>query len=602
MLSMNRSAWSLVAVIAISSVVLITNLGGPRLWDRDEPRNASCAAEMLERGDWVVPVMNAELRSHKPVMLYWVTMAFYSTFGVSEFTARIGSALAGIGSVLLTYAIGARLFSQKAAYWGAIALATMLMFNVAARAATPDAILIFFIMGTLTAFVYAVHWEAESPSPASARLPLGPAALMYLCAAGAVLTKGPVGVILPMAIAGAFMMTCGYRFEEGGARSIRSLVKLAGSAIWQTPGRFCASLWQLRPILGTAILAVVAVPWYVWVGVRTQGAWLDGFFLEHNIGRFNESMEGHGGSILYYPVALLIGSFPWSALLIPVCLLLRQAWPENQKRGIVFCLCWLVVIVGIFSLAKTKLPSYITPCYPGLALISGWFLSRLMDPTANQARQWTIASGFVLIVIGVGISVGLPIAATLYLPGEQWLATLGLLPIVGGAFVIYAVRKRSEWAAPALATCAGAMMISFFAFAADRVDSHRRHEELFSAIDSKNKLQPIAVWGVLEPSWVFYSQRSLEVVESHPTSRRVVPSLVDGKWRKEPVETPSDFLQRHPDGILVTTRKLWNAQRREWESELVEIAEAPYFLKQDELIALQRRESVALKSKASATR
>lgn len=589
---MNRNV-SLLMVTLASAVVLLSNLGGPRLWDRDEPRNASCAAEMLERGDWVVPVMNSELRTHKPVMLYWVTMVFYSLGGVNEFTARLGSALAGVGAALLTYAIGNRLFSSKAAFWGAISLATMLMFNVAARAATPDSLLIFFIVSTLAAFVYALTW---TETPSRGQLPLGMAAVMYLAASGAVLTKGPIGLILPLAIAGAYLMSLGYEFPQLADRTWKAFFKQVLSAVLQTPKRFFIALWQLRPLMGAAIVAVVAIPWYVWVAVRTNGEWPNGFFFEHNLHRFNESMEGHGGSIFYYPVALLVGSFPWSALLIPICLLLRKEWPAEQRRGIIFCLCWVGVIVGLFSLAQTKLPSYITPCYPGLALVVGWFLARVTEPVAIQSRQWTIASGVVLIVTGIGMFVGLPIAATMFLPGEQWLAALGLIPLAGGVAVIYAAKKNIQWTAPAMAVCAATMMVGFFALAADRVDSHRRHEELFSAIHSEDKAQPIAVWGVLEPSWVFYSRRSLEVVETDPLSRRVRPSSEDGVWRKELVGTPRAFLDRHPDGILVTTRKLWEKQRAEWGDELVEVAKAPYFLKKDDLIALQTRQSVAAKA------
>src|SRR5688572_21932494 len=122
---------------------MFTNLGGPRLWDRDEPRNAGCAVEMLQRGDVIVPTFNAKLRTHKPVLLYWCIMSAYSVLGVSEFSARLPSALCAVGSTLCTWFIGRRLFGPQAGVWAAIALATSLMFGVAGRAATPDSVLIF---------------------------------------------------------------------------------------------------------------------------------------------------------------------------------------------------------------------------------------------------------------------------------------------------------------------------------------------------------------------------------------------------------------------------------------------------------------------------
>src|SRR5688500_10820068 len=137
---------------AVASVVMLTNLGGPRLWDRDEPRNAGCAREMLASGDWIVPTFNAQLRTHKPVLLYWCIMVSYAVLGIGEFSARLPSALFAIGSVLATYVLARRLFSPQAALWSAIVLATSLMFGVAGRAATPDAALIFF--ATLATAVY----------------------------------------------------------------------------------------------------------------------------------------------------------------------------------------------------------------------------------------------------------------------------------------------------------------------------------------------------------------------------------------------------------------------------------------------------------------
>ena len=78
-----------VLLIAVGVLIFFANLGGPPLWDRDEPRNAGCAAEMMAANDWIVPTFNAELRTHKPILLYWLTIASYSVFGISEFGARL---------------------------------------------------------------------------------------------------------------------------------------------------------------------------------------------------------------------------------------------------------------------------------------------------------------------------------------------------------------------------------------------------------------------------------------------------------------------------------------------------------------------------------
>ena len=140
---MRGTAVQIAIILLVTITVFFTNLGVPRLWDRDEPRNAGCAAEMLARNDWVVPIFNSQLRPHKPALLYWLMMSAYSVFGVNEFSARFWSALLAVGTCLATYMIGRRLFDSTIGLVSAIALATSMMFVVAARAATPDSVLVF---------------------------------------------------------------------------------------------------------------------------------------------------------------------------------------------------------------------------------------------------------------------------------------------------------------------------------------------------------------------------------------------------------------------------------------------------------------------------
>ena len=124
-------------LLAISALTFFLNLGTPRLWDRDEPRNAGATLEMLRRGDWIVPVFNDELRVHKPVLINWFMMSAYAVFDDPEFAARFWSAALGLGTVLMTYVIGRRLFNASAGLWAGVVLASNLQFAMMARAATP---------------------------------------------------------------------------------------------------------------------------------------------------------------------------------------------------------------------------------------------------------------------------------------------------------------------------------------------------------------------------------------------------------------------------------------------------------------------------------
>ena len=101
--------WHLAAVAAFCATVFFNQLGATRLWDRDETRNAGCAAEMLQADNWVVPIFNSQLRRHKPILTYWMMMSSYQVFGITEFAARFWSATLGVLTCLLTWRIGWRL-------------------------------------------------------------------------------------------------------------------------------------------------------------------------------------------------------------------------------------------------------------------------------------------------------------------------------------------------------------------------------------------------------------------------------------------------------------------------------------------------------------
>src|SRR5437763_4867423 len=134
-----------IIVAAIAATVFLVGLGAPRLWDEDEAKNSVCGQEMLGRGDWIVPTFNGQLRTDKPICLYWCMLAVYNVIGVSEFSDRLPSALAGIGSVVLTFHLGRLLFNARSGLLASCVFASALMFAVLARGATPDSLLIFCI-------------------------------------------------------------------------------------------------------------------------------------------------------------------------------------------------------------------------------------------------------------------------------------------------------------------------------------------------------------------------------------------------------------------------------------------------------------------------
>ncbi len=621
---MTSSARDILWITVIGGMVLFANLGGPRLWDRDEPRNAGCAMEMLQRGDWITPVFNGQLRTHKPILLYWLMMTAYFLFGDVEFAARFWSAASGLGTALLTYGIGRRLFSRTVGFWAAVILLTTFMFDVAGRAATPDSILIFWMTAAIFFYVFgtfpksrANSKEHEVPMPVR-MFPSWPvAALMYASMGVAVLAKGPVGFILPTAVIGMYLLVlrlpphpdcdaCS-RWRRVGTRMLALIRPFA-------PRHFLSTCWLMRPITALVMVLLVALPWYWAVGVRTDGAWLRGFFWDHNFGRAVQSLEGHHGSIFYYPVALLIGFFPWSVFAAPVTLEVSRQLRRrsNIPAGIILALCWTGVYLGLFSVARTKLPSYITPCYPGVALLVGWFVQRWLRDEITVSPRWFMWAFATLGTIGVIALIAIAVAAQRLLPGAQWLAVIGLVPIITAMLAANAWRRRmASVSAATFAVGATVIMTLVLAVAAQQVDHRRTFDRLLACTHRTDAEPRIGTFGTVEPSWVFYAGHPLDALAIHGSSARSGDTASKlARVQKVPLQKPAidlhDYLEQGANHYLLTTDAALSKLKQHGvlPTGVTELARTYDFLKKRQLILLGWPEHAAAKlaKKPSSTR
>lgn len=598
----------LAIVVALAAVVLFTSLGTPRLWDRDEPRNAGCSVEMMARGDLITPVFDGELRTHKPILQYWFMMAAYALFGVSEFAARFWSAVLATGTACLTYGIGRRMFSAEVGLWAAVILLTTLMFDVAARAATPDSHLIFW--STLALFVYVqgtfgmLAGVDGAPQPVR-WFPSWPwASAMYAALGMAVLAKGPVGIVLPAAVLGMYLLV--QRLPARGTENVRGWNRLAAACSQAVrtfaPGHFLRTCWLMRPITALVVVALVALPWYLAVSWRTDGHWVRGFLLDHNLGRATQALEGHGGSFFYYyPLALLVGFFPWSVFAVPTLLetVRRVRRGEPAKAGFILAVCWIGVYLTLFSLAQTKLPSYITPCYPAVALLVANFVVAWARGDCLCSASWPVAAFACLGLIGLGLGVIAFWAASRYLPGEQWLALIGCVPMLTAAAAYLAWRRaRRTQAAVTFALGAAMLVTAIFGWGAVRVDRHREFDTLMAAAFSSSHSPRIGTLGVLEPSWVFYLGQPLDhlfdpELTPHLSAEAPWPLIArSGVWPVKPHVNVWQFLNERPDRYVITTERIFT-QLPSVPSDVQVVARAPYFMRGDRLVLLARRVEVA---------
>ncbi len=383
------------------------------LIDRDEPRFAEASREMIDRGDYIVPYFNNQLRLDKPPLTYWAQAVSYRIFGENDFAARLPSAIAAALTALVIFAWGMRLGGEKLGWWAAIIFTLSLQTFVHAKAAVADMWLVLFV--TLA------HWsgyellqrrtpDAQRPTPnqeaAASRLPWqickSPFLIFYLSLALGFLAKGPIAWT-PLLTVGAIIFY------------LRD---------WQLGRRF-------KFVYGILLTLTVIALWGIPALIQTRGEFFTVGIGRHVIGRSFATMEGHGANSLsiyllflpFYFVTLFVSFFPWS---IKLPWLVRKLWRE-RKTGIAdpgynvnnidaYLLAGIGIIFVIFTLVKTKLPHYTLPAFPLLALL----LARYWKGASIANRR----SSFNAIAIGtacmwIAIALVVPPIIARFFPAHQ---------------------------------------------------------------------------------------------------------------------------------------------------------------------------------------
>jgi 4-amino-4-deoxy-L-arabinose transferase-like glycosyltransferase len=582
-------------ILLAAGMVFFTNLGAAVLFDEDEPKNAVCGREMFARGDWIVPTFNAELRTDKPILIYWIMLCSYSIFGVNEFAARFGSSVLAVGTVLLTYHLGRLLFRREVGFWAAIVLCSCLMYSAVGRSVTPDSTLIFCTTAAFFGYVWAVAlrhggqfgapredgqprpWEEYLPQTWQHSVP------MYTAMGFAVLAKGPIGVLLPSAIIGLFLLV---RREldaplvtESAGRWGRLWWGLQSAVRTMLPQRIAYAAWRMRVLPGGAIVAAIALPWYVAVGQQTDGAWLAGFLGGHNVGRFVQPMENHRGPFFYYPLVILLGTFPWSMFLWPAVCQLRHRvrHAPEWNASYVFVACWAGLWIGFFSCAQTKLPNYVLPAYPAIALFFGGFVYDW-----QRDHQPALATMFRhccrgLAAIGAVLLLGMPVVAHYLLPGESWLALIGVVPLFGGG-VAYAASLRNDrrLAARTVAVAAVTLAVLIVGVAPARVARYQDGPYFGALVRQATPADhdpELATFDYFAPNLVFYSGSPVE--------------------RLKKVEQVGEFFAAHPGGYLLTRSDRLDDLRDDLPPDVSVLAQQRRFLRQHDLVLLGRETQTA---------
>lgn len=342
--------------------------------DRDEVRYAQATRQMLERRDFVNIYFQDTPRHLQPIGIYWLQAAAVAMTGMAEtnqiWPYRIPSLVGATLAVLLTFAFGKSLFDQRTAQWGAFLTASCLLLVVEAHLAKTDAMLLATIVAAQGS-LGRLYIQAQRAQPTGAGT-----ALTFWAAQGiGILIKGPVAPLVSILTIAAL-----------GAAD-RNLRWLKG----------------LRFGLGVVLLAVIVCPWLISISIATKGAFLQNMFLTSILPKLISGQQSHGFVPGYYLLLMPVTLWPTSML---AGLGLLRAWTCRSWPAERFCLAWIVPTWLAFELIYTKLPHYILPTYPALALLTAQVISNAKNSALPGLHStWTRALLIGWSLIGLFLAV-----------------------------------------------------------------------------------------------------------------------------------------------------------------------------------------------------
>jgi 4-amino-4-deoxy-L-arabinose transferase-like glycosyltransferase len=541
---------SILWLCAIAGLGFLWNLGNIGLVDETEPLFAEAARQMTVTGDWITPYFNGETRFDKPPLVYWLMAIGYKLFGVNEWAARLPSALSAIALTCFGFytlskierirnqeetrrnqeeqfspsptsplflslpGIGSALIALNphTIAWGRTGVSDMLLSGCMCLA------LLAFILGYV---LEEQREKAEISAVNSAIFPNKWYLTFYLLIALAILAKGPVGIVIPGLIVLCFSLYLG-NFSQ----------------LWR----------EMRPVTGILIILAIAMPWYILVTLANGQAYIDSFFGYHNFQRFTDVVNKHSAPWYFYFIVVLVGFAPWS-IYLPLAIARTRFWQRSYWRrqarkdqlGL-FALFWFACIFGFFTIAVTKLPSYVLPLMPAAAILVALFWNDVITGKALKSRRKNSESTQNNLPRSLAINISLNAVFLLILSGAifysyNWLGDDPAMPdfpaaikqsgllIAGGAiWAIAAVsvaflawQRQERWILTANLIGLAAFIIFALTPAYKLVDTYRQlplRQLAQVAVQQKQPGEELMMVGFWKPSLVFYTQESVTYYRS----------------------------------------------------------------------------------------
>ena len=525
---------------------------------------------MLWKQSWVVPIFNQNMKTDNPILSTWILMASYLAFGVSEFSARLPSAIFAIATTLITFQLGKKLYTPEVGFFAGLILCTCVFFSAIGRLATPDSAFVFFVTLSLMAFVWGVtpnpmetFYRPMTPPKRTAAAeseldeeqdrpePIRPSQARryflaaYLAIGLAILTKGIAALVLPCLSFWIFMFLSQWRDEvkAGTLPQVtgtrwRVWLKTTGQIL--NPLRLLRAMFEINFPLGIVIVACVVVPWFAVVSMATQMAWLNAYVIETLTSTFVRAQGGNNGFPLYqlyHVVLILFGCLPWGIFLPVACFRLWErvayggSWPDSDR----LLACWCVVWIGVYSLLTTRVPGLLLPVYPVLAIIMARYFADWKREKGSSEAYSFIISCRAMWIVGLVLALQLVMLTYLYFPTEQWWGLIGLVLVVGGFAAPYWLDREDRRNALRIimASCVIFTLLLVVVAPADI----RQYQETPQFVEEAKQFSGspdvvIGSYAYFEPSLVFYAKQPVRILD---TPRQV-----------------AEFINHHPHSFVIT--------------------------------------------------
>jgi 4-amino-4-deoxy-L-arabinose transferase-like glycosyltransferase len=349
----NTETFSLFLLLSIWVIFIFNGIFSLPLMPPDEPKYAFAAEQMLRSGDFITPTFNCQVRFDKPPLIYWLISLSYSIFGVSDWAARLPSIAASLGVILIIYRFSREQWNRTVAVLGSAVFSSTLHVWVMSRAVAPEMVLVFFESLSIYLLWTGVNRKSR------VRI-VGAYASMAL----GFLTKGPLGVLIPLMVCGIY-----FTYRDGIIRTIKGLFDPYGIVL------FC----------------LIGLPWYI-VMIKIHGyRYFREFFLYHNLYRFTGKARQHPFAFYYYLPIYFGALYIWLPFSGGVLKIIRDGFKSRTAELLLFV--WMFSVLLFFSISVNKLHNYILIAYPPVAILTGLAIVR------GLPSRRLVMSGFMIMAL-----------------------------------------------------------------------------------------------------------------------------------------------------------------------------------------------------------